>query len=433
MPAWLSNCGGSENPSNRRNGKKGDQTGTEYYMRSWYSSPWLCVLRYPDQRVAKVISALAVQAAKNEHIGYGQSDRLTMYDQLIKNAAQTNYLPSRITTNCNADCASSTCAVIIAAGYITGVDSLKNLSNCLCTSWMRAPMKAAGFDCLIGSKWTGGTSNLQAGDVLLNDNAHVAIWTDGEESTDGVAGFACGGYGGALYQTKNTRDDMLIREFGYASANYEPSINSTNIRMSALNYTTMAAGIWTIFVQKFGIAMAGSAPYMGGDANVNALTDQNARIAANFFLNKGLNPAATCGILANIKAECSFKTNTTGDWQFGGGGGICGWLNQKGFRFWDMMKEWVRANYHVDWTETMEGQCAFLWHTLTDSSFNYYDKVYGKSLLNVLKSVPNSEEGARTAAVRFVTVYERPAYLSLNQQRRGNWAVEFFRQIRVMS
>ena len=47
---YISNSGSDENGA-YRGGQAGDQTGTEWRMRSWYNRPWSCVLRYPDQKV----------------------------------------------------------------------------------------------------------------------------------------------------------------------------------------------------------------------------------------------------------------------------------------------------------------------------------------------------------------------------------------------
>ena len=39
----ISNSGHDEN-GGYRGGKAGDQTGTEWYLRSWYDRPWNCVI-----------------------------------------------------------------------------------------------------------------------------------------------------------------------------------------------------------------------------------------------------------------------------------------------------------------------------------------------------------------------------------------------------
>ena len=53
---YISNSGKDEN-GNARGGKAGDQTGNEWTLRGWYSSPWNCVLRYPDPAVGNIMSS----------------------------------------------------------------------------------------------------------------------------------------------------------------------------------------------------------------------------------------------------------------------------------------------------------------------------------------------------------------------------------------
>ena len=110
----ISNCGKGE--SGYSGQQAGDQTGQEYWLISWFNCNWNCVLRHPNSKVRSLIAELATEAAKNDNIGYDQSDRLTFWNYL-KNA---NYHPGNITVPCEADCSSSTAAIVKAAGYLSG-------------------------------------------------------------------------------------------------------------------------------------------------------------------------------------------------------------------------------------------------------------------------------------------------------------------------
>ena len=167
----ISNCGHDEN-NGYSGGKAGDQTGREYCIRKWYNRPWDCVLRHHDIVIQRDIAKLAKQAAKNEHIGYDQSQRLTFWEQLKK---AKNYAPKNITVDCEADCSSSTTAIIKAVGYRKGYPKLKNISTSLWTGNMRKALCEAGFDCLTDSKYLTSAAYLLPGDILLNESHHVAI------------------------------------------------------------------------------------------------------------------------------------------------------------------------------------------------------------------------------------------------------------------
>lgn len=167
----ISNCGHDEN-GRYSGGKAGDQTGGEYCLRPWYNRPWDCVLRHPDAKVQADIAKLAKQAAENDLVGYDQSQRGTFWEQL---KAASSYLPANIKVACEADCSSSTAAVVKAVGYRRKNAKLKGVSPDLWTGNMKAALKAAGFEVLTADRYTGQDAYLMPGDILLNEDHHVAV------------------------------------------------------------------------------------------------------------------------------------------------------------------------------------------------------------------------------------------------------------------
>lgn len=172
----LSNCGHDEN-DRYAGGKAGDQTGTEYQIINWYNRPWMCVLRFEDSKVASLIADMAEKAAQNDLIGYDQgtagntNDRYTFWHHL----KASNYDPAQITVACESDCSASTAAIIKGAGYRLNLPKLKAVSIYLTTYNMRKALKAAGATVLTDEKYLTSGDYLKAGDILLNDNHHVAI------------------------------------------------------------------------------------------------------------------------------------------------------------------------------------------------------------------------------------------------------------------
>ena len=165
----ISNCGHDEN-GRYSGGKAGDQTGTEWRVINRYNRPWKCVLRHPNADVRAMIASMAKAAANNNLIGYDQSQRGTFWTNL----ADSNYDPAQITVACEADCSSGVAAIVKGAGYRLGIDALKKVSTACYTGNLRAALKAAGFEVLTESKYLTSDAYLFAGDILLNDNAHVA-------------------------------------------------------------------------------------------------------------------------------------------------------------------------------------------------------------------------------------------------------------------
>lgn len=175
----ISNCGHDER-GKYSGGVAGDQTGTEYQVRNWYDRPWKCVLRYPDAVVGKRIATISKNAAKNENIGYDQYQRITYYNEL----KAVNWRSKRIKKKCEADCSSSTAANVIAAGHQLGLKKLQEVNPNCTTFNLRAALKAAGFNVLTDSKYLTSDAYLLPGDILLNDECHVAVnLTKGAKAT----------------------------------------------------------------------------------------------------------------------------------------------------------------------------------------------------------------------------------------------------------
>lgn len=67
----IANCGHDER-GKYTGGTAGDQTGTEWQIRKWYSYPWHCVIRHPYEHVRNAIADMARMGALNDCIGYDQ-------------------------------------------------------------------------------------------------------------------------------------------------------------------------------------------------------------------------------------------------------------------------------------------------------------------------------------------------------------------------
>lgn len=186
----ISNCGHDER-GKYAGGKAGDQTGTEYQIINWYDRPWLCILRFEDQKIASMIANMAKKAAENDLIGYDQgtvgnsNDRYTFWQHL----KASNYDPAQITIACESDCSASTAAIVKGAGYRLNDSKLKAVSIYLTTYNMRQALKNAGAKVLTDKKYLTSGDYLKAGDILLNDNHHVAIAvTSGSKSANTSTG-----------------------------------------------------------------------------------------------------------------------------------------------------------------------------------------------------------------------------------------------------
>ena len=119
----------------------------------------------------------------------------------------------------------------------------------------------------------------------------------------------------------------------------------------------------------------------------------------------GLNTAAACGVMANIKAESSFRPTALSSG--GGSYGICQWTGSRRTRLQNYC-----ANRGLDYT-TLTAQLQFLEYELE----NYYPKV-----MNYIRAVDNTAQGAYDAGYYFCYHFEAPSNRASRSVTRGNSA-----------
>lgn len=169
----ISNCGHDEN-GKYKGGQAGDQTGGEWCVRAWYNRPWDVMLRFPNSTAQSLIADMARAAAKNDAIGYDQSQRENFWVQL-RNCL---YDPAKIVTPCEADCSSGTAAIVKGAGYRLGIASLQAVPISAYTGNLKSILVKAGFNAYTDAKYRTSDKCLLPGDILLNEKYHVCINLD---------------------------------------------------------------------------------------------------------------------------------------------------------------------------------------------------------------------------------------------------------------
>lgn len=187
----MSNCGQDEN-GEYSGGRAGDQSGKEWYLRSWYSYPWNYILRWKDESLGSLFADLAIEAANNDLIGYDQNERGTFWTHL----KASGYHPKNITIACETDCSSGTIALIKAVGYLKGISVLQNCGATY-TGNMMAYFQGVGksyFDVLTG-KYLTDSAYAKKGDINLNVQHHVNITVDnGSKAENSSTGATSSGY-----------------------------------------------------------------------------------------------------------------------------------------------------------------------------------------------------------------------------------------------
>jgi hypothetical protein len=199
--------------------------------------------------------------------------------------------------------------------------------------------------------------------------------------------------------------------FGKSSSSSNSLISrissALGLSSSSNSYTTAAQGTTTI-------STGGSSNNAGSSSLDATATSTNASANESSIYKyltgtMGLNKAAACGVLGNIKQESSFNPNALGD--NGTSYGICQWHNGR----WTNLKNYCSKN-NLDST-TLDGQLKYLEYELKNS----YPGVY-----STLKSVDNTAQGAYDAAYKWCTDFEIPANKYAEAVNRGNSAKQYF-------
>ena len=156
-------------------GAAGDQTGKEVCIRSWYSKPWNCVIRFKDPAMRQKVADCMIRAANNVRIGYDQMQR----NSLLNYARNVGYDPYRVTTPCETDCSALVTLACIYAGVPES--ALVVNGNSATTSTLRNRLEATGkVETLTSKDYTAKTDNLLVGDILLSEGHHVAVVVQAE-------------------------------------------------------------------------------------------------------------------------------------------------------------------------------------------------------------------------------------------------------------
>lgn len=143
-----------------------------------------------------------------------------------------------------------------------------------------------------------------------------------------------------------------------------------------------------------------STAFAGSSSQVNEIK------VYNYFVGKmGLNTAAACGLLANIKEESNFNVTEPGDGNTSFG--LCQWhLGRKS----SLIKYCEDKN--LDY-QSVEGQLSYLEYELKNSY---------KSIYDYIKSVDNTADGAYKAGYHWCYYYEVPSNRAKKSEKRGSLA-----------
>ena len=261
----MSNCGHDEN-GHYHGGKAGDQTGTEWYLRAWYSYPWNYIIRWKNRTLGNLFADLSVEAANNNLIGYDQYQRDTFWTHL----KASNYRPSKITIACETDCSAGTIALIKAVGYLKRIPELQKCNATYTGDMMNYFRSANGqkYFTILTGKYLTNSSYAMRGDINLNTAHHVNVTVDN--------GVNCGLTSSTSTSTTptNTKNYLTVGDKGDAVKTLQTKLNKVGYKLTVDGeYGSATKAAVTSFQKKYNLEV-------DGVAGKNTITKLNAVIAA---------------------------------------------------------------------------------------------------------------------------------------------------------
>lgn len=203
MAVKIGHATGDENRQ-AKHGKAGDQTKKEVSTRAWYlhKQGWV-LLRPKSSEAAEKIAKAMEMACANNQIGYDQSQRNTLFD----NVKDKGFNPSKTTKNVETDCSAlvRTCIAYAYGKDVTGSMRTVHLPSTLVSTKL--------FTKYTSSKYCKSSDYLRRGDILCTPTkGHVVVvLTDGENAYRKVATTKPKKYNTSVKGTYKTTADLNMR------------------------------------------------------------------------------------------------------------------------------------------------------------------------------------------------------------------------------
>lgn len=175
----------SENSS--INGTKGDQTSKEVKISNWYSDAWNYMFIHPDANVRERHAKAIEDGCNNEKIGYGQSDRNTLYAEAVKVGMDLSKINVAVNTDCSAF--QNVCAVASKAPGVTYG------SNGWTTSTMINALKNAGYKVITNTAYLRSADYCVRGAIIVKSGHTVCALDNGAKYKDTLAAAGLGSSG----------------------------------------------------------------------------------------------------------------------------------------------------------------------------------------------------------------------------------------------
>lgn len=214
------------------NGAKGDQTGGEVCIRTYYSKPWDYVAIHPDEMVREKHAQAIEAACLNDNIGYGQADRNTL-NTLAK---AVGYNLSQV-GKCNCDCSSLQNVAAVASGASGATYG----SNGWVTSNMKSALQKLGYKIVTDATYLASEKYCVRGAIYVKASSHTVCALDnGMEykktlEKAGISGSSGNGGGAAGCKVGDVVSFTGTKHYTSANATSPKSCKSGTAKVTAVS------------------------------------------------------------------------------------------------------------------------------------------------------------------------------------------------------
>lgn len=208
-------------------------------------------------------------------------------------------------------------------------------------------------------------------------------------STSSIGGYArpdwskvgdvVSGGSGPLYQTRNDRHDMMLRQVGYLSPKYELTNEKSGVAISAINYTTVLGDIYDLLAPATLSSIQVDTSQLSG----------NTKITVDYLLQAGFSASAASALTGCMQVYSSLLPTyrrQLPDKKF-----------LRGIGAWGEDKiNVLKSRTFGDWEKNLTGQLDYFTY---DLQTNY------SVMLTLIMNQPVSVEGVNTVVTRVMPVY----------------------------
>lgn len=152
----------------------GDQNGKEVKVGDYYDFGQNVVYRFKNRELAKKYASYLEEVCNNDHVGYNQNNRASLYRELKK----VSWKIEELVTDCDCDCSALVGTCLVAIGL--------PVNSQVTTSGMDTELMGSGFFTkLTESKYYSTGDYLLVGDIINNAGHHViTALENGKKATE---------------------------------------------------------------------------------------------------------------------------------------------------------------------------------------------------------------------------------------------------------